>query len=628
MAAMNLLSEIERQQRALSELPADYKFPLFNARRALESQRRSGYRSTAAAAREIVDNSVQAGATLVDVVFAQSYPQGKRVVTDLAFIDNGPGMVPAMSRLALSWGGGTRFDDTSGIGRFGFGLPNASINQTKLVEVYSRVNSADPIYKAWLDLSEFGDYEQQSVLEPVEAELPDFVAAHLKRSARKFDHGVVVCWRNPDRLTYKKAGPLKEHLLDDFGSAYRYLLKSSTNSDGVQVVIEGVAVEPVDPLFLMSSARLFLPEEQGGAMMVENRILPVGVEVDAETGEERLRLLQGDEDVVNVIRATTFQIKIARFPVGFVAIDHKTADPDAQRRGEIRKGRRGISFVRGGRELQTIDAFPRSRTDISSGLGRWPLLQSYAYHWGVEITFGSELDDVFGITNDKQGVRPSEDFWRVLTEAGVDESLRRENAWQVEKRARQVPKPSTGDSPTAAERSAAAADTAAGTPTRVPPRMLEIARVNLERAVETKATATGANPDEVRAAIRKEAERRRFRVEYVEEPYAPFYTPMWIGDQVVIRINTASAFYRVLYGDLMRLRGGQRAKEAVDVLLIALGKAELSTDDDEMRLWYETQRTQRWSPYLDTAIRSLQQQFPIGEDALAAQDDTGGETAA
>ena len=57
-------------------------------------------------------------------------------------------------------------------------------------------------------------------------------------------------------------------------------------------------------------------------------------------------------------------------------------------------------------KIETLDAFPRSARDKSSGLGDWPLLQSYAYHWGIEVAFGPEFDDVFGITNDKQRVRP------------------------------------------------------------------------------------------------------------------------------------------------------------------------------------------------------------------------------
>ena len=52
-----LLTEVERQEKYLAKLPDDFPFPLFNAAQALESQRRSGYRNTAAAAREIVDNA-------------------------------------------------------------------------------------------------------------------------------------------------------------------------------------------------------------------------------------------------------------------------------------------------------------------------------------------------------------------------------------------------------------------------------------------------------------------------------------------------------------------------------------------------------------------------------------------
>lgn len=60
----------------------------------------------------------------------------------MAFIDNGSGMLPKMARYALSWGSGAHFDDPAFIGKFGFGLPNASINQTRLVEVYTKTADA------------------------------------------------------------------------------------------------------------------------------------------------------------------------------------------------------------------------------------------------------------------------------------------------------------------------------------------------------------------------------------------------------------------------------------------------------------------------------------------------------
>ena len=46
-----LLTEIQRQEAALADLPEKYEFPLFDGRRAVESQRKSGYKNTARAAR-------------------------------------------------------------------------------------------------------------------------------------------------------------------------------------------------------------------------------------------------------------------------------------------------------------------------------------------------------------------------------------------------------------------------------------------------------------------------------------------------------------------------------------------------------------------------------------------------
>ncbi|QNI32092.1 ATP-binding protein [Alloacidobacterium dinghuense] len=117
-----LLSEIDRQKKYLAKLPPTFEYPLFNAMQALESQRRNGYRNTAAAGREIADNSIEAGAHRIHITFDKS-TKGKELVKAIAFIDDGPGMLPMMARYALSWGGGTHFDEPGFIGRFGFGLP-------------------------------------------------------------------------------------------------------------------------------------------------------------------------------------------------------------------------------------------------------------------------------------------------------------------------------------------------------------------------------------------------------------------------------------------------------------------------------------------------------------------------
>ncbi len=163
--------------------------------------------------------------------------------------------------------------------------------------------------------------------------------------------------------------------------------------------------------------------------------------LDAESGERHLvkNDEEGDLEDGNVVAAGAIGVRVARFPLGLVVGgkgegEIQAVDDLAGARFEIRKSRRGISFVRSGREIETYNAFPRRASDKASGLGDWPLLQSYAYHYGIEVSFTSTLDSVFGITNDKQQVRPVEDFWRLLANEEVDQLLRREEGWQRKQR--------------------------------------------------------------------------------------------------------------------------------------------------------------------------------------------------
>src|ERR1039457_6496390 len=183
MVSDALLSELERQDKYLAQLPENYEFPLFNARQAVESQRRSGYKDTAAASREIVDNAIEAGAARADVVFdTVKGKNSKRSVAGIAFIDDGSGMLSAMARYALSWGGGTHFEDPEFIGRFGFGLPNSSINQTRRVEVYTRTASDQPFTRSYLDITSPSAYGMQFVPPEEQAPLPGFVRQYIDRN--------------------------------------------------------------------------------------------------------------------------------------------------------------------------------------------------------------------------------------------------------------------------------------------------------------------------------------------------------------------------------------------------------------------------------------------------------------
>ncbi len=62
-------TRLQRQEETIRGLPKGFKYPLFSGWQAIQSQRKSGYKTTARAAREIVDNSIEAGTDNVYVVF-------------------------------------------------------------------------------------------------------------------------------------------------------------------------------------------------------------------------------------------------------------------------------------------------------------------------------------------------------------------------------------------------------------------------------------------------------------------------------------------------------------------------------------------------------------------------------
>src|SRR5439155_11742564 len=134
-------------------------------------------------------------------------------------------------------------------------------------------------------------------------------------------------------------------LVDHFGVVYRYLL------EGVEVVVEGVRVEPVDPLFLMPNARYYRAPEDGGAQEVWTRILPVVLRGDPATGEKHLEKLDDEQhqlpnpDDRTVLGFGTITVRAASFPLGFAwgapseGIP-KPLDEQSKARWEIRKTRR------------------------------------------------------------------------------------------------------------------------------------------------------------------------------------------------------------------------------------------------------------------------------------------------
>ncbi|WP_159802746.1 ATP-binding protein [Arthrobacter zhaoguopingii] len=156
----------------------------------MESMRAVGYTLETAVA-DIIDNSITADATEVDLIFAaQPEPH-------VALVDNGSGMSAAVARNAMRLAGLNSRDHRAAndLGRFGLGLKTASISQCRDLVVVTKQDGVLSGYR-W-DLDYLMETKSWSLLELSEDEcraLPGFSALD------KHESGTLVLWRKLDQL--------------------------------------------------------------------------------------------------------------------------------------------------------------------------------------------------------------------------------------------------------------------------------------------------------------------------------------------------------------------------------------------------------------------------------------------
>ena len=177
---------------------------------------------------------------------------------------------------------------------------------------------------------------------------------------------------------------------------------------------------------------------------------------------------------------------------------------------------------------------------------------------------------------------------------------------------------------TVAEKVAAQADSIGGQKPRVTERDKAKVRGEAEQEAKRRAKVDQTSLDQARQAIEDEAKRRPYVIDFYDEPRGPFYKPHWAnGGQIAVMINRQHTFFQAFYAPLLGLEGGGQAKQALDVLLIALARAELGIEDDTCAAWYEAQRERAWSTFLFDAYKMLQQTTaPVDEETAEGDVDS------
>jgi hypothetical protein len=353
----------------------------------VESLRDNGYRDTAMALSELLDNSIQANSTKIEIVLIERLSNTGRkdwLVNEIFVIDNGEGMDKTTLETSLRFGGGTRHGASKGLGKFGMGLPNSSASQCTRFEVYSWKKNSDIFYN-YFDFKEIKDKKSEYLPDVEKANFPQHIQEILKP---KYISGTLVRWVDCDRLILRRANKLVQHIAWPLGRIFRYFLDDKKVEIKIRVFQDnGISfsenfslatiIKAVDPLFLMTNTQLFTPFNT----QATNTLW--------QDGEYLFPDPNGDKENKDLFKFIGDSIKIK------LSIAKKEAKDQGgnSKLGEIYKQFIGISVLRGGREIK-LDDFGFIG-ELGDSLNRW---------WSVEIAFEANFDKYFGLDNTKQNV--------------------------------------------------------------------------------------------------------------------------------------------------------------------------------------------------------------------------------
>lgn len=217
-----------------------------SARRLIKSLRDMGY-DFAQAVADVVDNSIEAGASLVaiDVEF-----DGDDSWVRIA--DNGKGMTADELREAMRYGAEREYDDDD-LGKFGLGLKTASMSQCQCLSVASRWNRnrADIAAYSW-DLDHIDRTNRWEILPLEQNRLGPAIREPLKDK-----RGTVVLWQRLDRILgfkhpygenarkrlFQMCRDIEVHL----GMVFQRFLLGKSGRKKFKLMLNGNEVLPWDP---------------------------------------------------------------------------------------------------------------------------------------------------------------------------------------------------------------------------------------------------------------------------------------------------------------------------------------------------------------------------------------------
>lgn len=252
-----------------------------SAKRLIRSLRDMGYDITQAVA-DIVDNSVEARATRVDIDIEFEGDNSWLRITD-----NGRGMTPDQLREAMRYGAERDYDPDD-LGKFGLGLKTASMSQCQVLSVASRWNPdrADIVAYAW-DLDHIERTNRWEILPLDRNGVGPALFAPLREGP-----GTVVLWERLDRILgfkhpYGEAARKRLSLIcrdieRHLGMVFHKFIDGAVRGRKLIITVNGNQVKSWDPYCLAEPKTTVLTpmnievdhEGVSGEVLIEPFILP------------------------------------------------------------------------------------------------------------------------------------------------------------------------------------------------------------------------------------------------------------------------------------------------------------------------------------------------------------------
>jgi hypothetical protein len=354
---------------------------------ALESMRASDFDCYSAYG-EVVDNSIQAFATDIRIEFEQTkdrHNSQTKKIGRILFADNGTGMNPELLHKCLKLGHSSRFNDRSGIGRFGVGMTLGAIHECRRVEVYSKTAGSEWHF-TYLDLDEIRNGELVYLPAPIVKSPSHKITEFIDES------GTLVIWSKYDKQREKFEMILAESEFWMGRTFRKFIWGEAKDYEKVSIQINGKTVKAFDPLFVNKRFTGFEGENSA-------ELLPPQ-KISWKIPEDDLDTKKLTSDII---------INISLLPESYRRDSGMGGDNYAKER-RIDENE-GISILRNDREV-FFGILP-----YAPKLGSSEADQMLNRFIGCEISFSAELDSDFEVKNIKRGAKPVGELKEKLIES-------------------------------------------------------------------------------------------------------------------------------------------------------------------------------------------------------------------